>query len=137
MYNAMAFAPQFTLALLGLLLVLNFVRGGPDTTMANKICNNNIYGSNDPYADSVSYVLQDMATVTANHPGYDYYTNSPSPEAMAYGHAVCNIALSFTDCATCISFVKSQILSNCPNSLGAQMQLQDCRMRYEDYSFTD
>ncbi|KAF7849038.1 hypothetical protein BT93_L1309 [Corymbia citriodora subsp. variegata] len=133
----MAFLHRFALALLGLLLAFNFVLGDPDTTMVYKICNGNVYGSSDPYADSVSYVLAAMATVTANHPGYDYYTQSPYVEATAYGHAVCNTALSFTDCATCMSSAESQILSDCPNSIGVQMQLQDCRMRYENYSFSE
>ncbi|KAF8040846.1 hypothetical protein BT93_B2925 [Corymbia citriodora subsp. variegata] len=133
----MAFVRRFALTLLGLLLAFNFVRADPDTTMVNKICNGNVYGSSDPYANSVSYVLEDMATVTANPPGYNYYTESPYAEATAYGHAVCNAALSFTDCATCMSSAKSQILSNCPNSIGVQMQLQDCRMRYENYPFTE
>ncbi|KAL3753258.1 hypothetical protein ACJRO7_000624 [Eucalyptus globulus] len=134
---AMAFARRFALTLLGLLLVFKFVQGGPDTTMVNKICNGNVYGSSDPYANSVSYVLEDLATVTANHPGYDYYTQSPYVEATAYGHALCSASLSFTDCGTCVSSAKSQILSNCPNSIGVQMQLQDCRMRYENYPFSE
>ncbi|KAL3753256.1 hypothetical protein ACJRO7_000622 [Eucalyptus globulus] len=133
----MAFLHRFALVLLGLLLVFNFVRGDPDTTLINKICNGNVYGSGDPYANSVSYILEDMATVTANHPGYDYYTNSPYAEATAYGHAVCNAVLSFTDCGTCVSSAKIQILYNCPNSIGVQMQLQDCRMRYENYPFSE
>ncbi|KAF7849041.1 hypothetical protein BT93_L1312 [Corymbia citriodora subsp. variegata] len=133
----MAFLRQFALTLLGLLLVFNFVQGDPDLTTVNKICNGNVYGSSDPYANSVSYVLEDMATVTANHPGYDYYTRSPYAEATAYGHAVCNTALSFTDCATCVSYAKGYIVSACGMSMGVQLQLQDCRMRYENYQFSD
>ncbi|KAI6698748.1 hypothetical protein NL676_018867 [Syzygium grande] len=102
---AMAFVRRVALTLLGLLFVFTFVRGDPDVTQVNKICNGNVYASGDPYANSVSYVLEDMATVTANHPGYDYYTQSPYAEATAYGHAVCSTTLSFTDCATCVGRV--------------------------------
>lgn len=129
----MAFVRRSAIMLLGLLLMLNFVQGDPDTSIQDKICNGNVYGSGDPYANSVSYVLEDMATVTANHPGYDYHTQSPYPEATAYGHAVCSAALSFTDCATCVSAAKSKILDLCPNSIGVQMWLTDCNMRYENY----
>ncbi|XP_030455937.1 antifungal protein ginkbilobin-like protein [Syzygium oleosum] len=133
----MAFVRRVALTLLALLFVFTFVRGDPDVTQVNKICNGNVYASGDPYANSVSYVLEDMATVTANHPGYDYYTQSPYAEATAYGHAVCSTTLSFTDCATCVSFAKSCIVDECGMSMGVQMQLQDCRMRYENYPFSD
>lgn len=137
MNMAMAFVRRFALTLLVLLLVFNFVRGQLDTTVVNRICNGNFYGSGDPYANSVSYVLEDMMTVTANHPAYDYYAQSPFVEATAYGHAVCSTSLSFTDCGTCMSSARSHILRDCPNSIGVQMQLKDCRMRYENYPFSD
>jgi len=133
----MAFVRRFALTLLGFLLVFNFVQGALDKTLVNKICNENVYGSSDPYANGVSYVLEDLVTVMANHPGYDYYTQFPYVEATAYGHALCSTLLSFTDCGTCVTSAKSQILSNCPNSIGVQMQLQDCRMRYENYPFSE
>ncbi|XP_030543913.1 antifungal protein ginkbilobin-like protein [Rhodamnia argentea] len=133
----MASARRFALPLLGLLSVFAFVRGDPNVAAVNKICNGDSYESSDPYADSVSYVLEDMATVTANRPGYDYYTHSPYAEATAYGHAFCDSSLSYTDCATCVSHAKSRIVNECGKRMGVQMQLQHCKMRYENYQFSE
>ncbi|XP_056172639.1 antifungal protein ginkbilobin-like protein [Syzygium oleosum] len=118
------------------LLMFNVVKGAPRAGIVNWACNIDSYSGGNPYANSMAYVLEDMVTVTPNHANYDYSIVSPYPTAAAYGHAACSQALSYSDCGICISSVKSQILAICPNSLGAQMELEDCRMRYENYSFT-
>ncbi|KAF7847467.1 hypothetical protein BT93_L2940 [Corymbia citriodora subsp. variegata] len=126
---------RVTIMLMLSLLMSNVVKGAPHTGIVSWACNSGSYSSGDPYPNSVAYVLEDMATVTLNDANYNYYTASPYPTATAYGHAVCSQALSYSDCGICMSSVKSQILAICPDGLGAQVELEDCRMRYENYSF--
>ncbi|KAI4338948.1 hypothetical protein MLD38_023950 [Melastoma candidum] len=102
------------------------------TTIVSSNATANTYGPGN-YANSVDYVLEDMATVTPNHPGYDYHTNSPYTVEVAYGHSTCNKALTFADCGTCVAAAKSLIKKLHPNSMGVEMNLQDCSMRYESY----
>lgn len=120
-----------------LLFTCSIVSSNPDMTFLYKVCNGGTYNSGDPFEYSLDYLLSDLVTVTANHPGYSYYTQSPYPESVAYGHGLCNPALTFTDCVTCISYVKQQLVSECPDRIGAQMKLIDCHMRYEQYPFSD
>ncbi|KAI4302622.1 hypothetical protein MLD38_038345 [Melastoma candidum] len=115
-----------------LLLMVASTTATPGTTIISQIGNGNTYGPGG-YANSVDYVLEDMTTVTPNHPGYDYHTSSPYTTDVAYGHSMCRATLTFTDCGTCVAAAKSFIKQNHPNSMGVQMVLQDCSMRYESY----
>ncbi|KAF8041805.1 hypothetical protein BT93_A0412 [Corymbia citriodora subsp. variegata] len=126
---------RVAMMLVGSLLIFH-VQGAPDTSKVYRACNAGTYSSGDPYANIVAYVLADMETVTPNQANYDYYTTSPYQTVIAYGHATCNPALSYSDCGICISSAKSQILVDCPYWLGVDMVLGDCTIRYENYSFT-
>lgn len=124
-------------ALLISMVTIDVVMAGPSTAMVSRRCNNNLYTSGDPFAYSLDYVLNDLVTVTPNRQGYDYYTNSPYPTSIAYGHATCNQGLSSSDCVTCVMSARDQLLNVCLMSVGAQIVLYDCKMRYEQYPFTD
>ncbi|XP_030455940.1 antifungal protein ginkbilobin-like protein [Syzygium oleosum] len=128
---------RVAIMLVGSLLMFHVVQGAPDTSIVYGGCNIGTYSSGDPYASSVAYVLADMETVTPNHANYDYFTTSPYPTVVAYGHATCNSALSYSDCGICVSAAKARILADCPKSVGVHMVFEDCSMRYESYSFTD
>ncbi|KAK3444735.1 hypothetical protein EUGRSUZ_A00826 [Eucalyptus grandis] len=117
-------------------LMFNVAKGATHTGIVYWACNTGSYSSGDPYANSLAYLLEHMVTVTSNHANYNYSTASPYPTAIAYGHVICSQALSYSDCGICMSFVKSQILAICPDSLGAQVKLEDCRTRYKNYSFS-
>ncbi|KAL3753278.1 hypothetical protein ACJRO7_000642 [Eucalyptus globulus] len=122
--------------LVGSLLMFHVVQGAPDTSITCRGCNGGTYSSENPYANTVAYVLTDMATAAPNHANYNYYTMSPYPTTAAYGRATCNSALSHSDCSICVKAAKACILANCPNSPGVNMVFEDCSMRYESYSFT-
>ncbi|KAI4331660.1 hypothetical protein MLD38_029823 [Melastoma candidum] len=106
-----------------------------DTTLQATACSNNTY---DPsmieYAQSVEYVLDDMETVTANHPGYHYQTRAPYPTVVAYGHSWCNLTLTVMECVTCMSSARAFIKTRCPNKVVAAMILKDCAMGYSPFS---
>ncbi|XP_057794468.1 antifungal protein ginkbilobin-like protein [Salvia miltiorrhiza] len=108
--------------------------GSPNTSINYLACNVNGYLQGDAYAGNVAYVLADMMNVTPNA-GYDYYTHSPSSTAVCYGHATCSLALSYNDCADCLTAARSTVLAGCPSSIGASVEMVDCTIRYENYFF--
>ncbi|KAL8522923.1 hypothetical protein ACS0TY_013031 [Phlomoides rotata] len=123
------------LMMMGTLLCLFLVaKSTPNTSVQYYGCNSNSYSSSDPYANSVAYVLAALMNVTPNH-GYDYYTQSPSAEAVAYGHGTCSTALSYNDCADCLTAARALVTSTCGSSVGGTMNMVDCTIRYEKYAF--
>ncbi|OWM77914.1 hypothetical protein CDL15_Pgr018483 [Punica granatum] len=105
--------------------------------MISMRCNTKLYASGDPFAYSLAYVLNDMVTVTPNHQGYNYYTSSPYPSSVVYGHAACYQGLFYSDCVTCVMSARDQVLNVCPMRIGAEVVRNDCKMRYEWYPFID
>lgn len=119
------------------MFAVGIARAGPSTGVVSWRCNGNSYESGDPFSYSLANVLNNMVTVTLNHPGSDYYTVSPRPVSIAYRHAACNPGLSSSICVTCIMSARDQMLNDCPTRAGAQVVLYDCKMRYERHPFTD
>lgn len=85
------------------------------------------------YANSVEHVLDDIVTVAANHPRYNYQTQAPFPAITMYGHANCNPALAVMECVTCLSNAKTIIKTKCPNKILAVIILKDCAMSYAPF----
>ncbi|OWM77902.1 hypothetical protein CDL15_Pgr018471 [Punica granatum] len=112
-----------------------FVSGAPDTGEVYHICGDK-YDVNTGYKESLNYVLTDIVAQTADW-GYDYYTTSPNPGNLAYGHGACKGEIQPVDCKACLGVAFPQILDICPTRYGAQLQLRDCRIRYEAYAFVD
>lgn len=121
--------------ILGLLWFGFMVEGEPNTSFLRGSCSSATYQRGDPYMNSLQFVLQDLAKKTSTLRGYECYTKSPYPEAPSYGHAKCNTALAYTDCDACMSILVKQITDRCNQSVGAELVLQDCQMRYEQYRF--
>lgn len=125
----------FLIYMLGFLWFCFTVWGDPNTSLLHGACSLATYNRGDPYMYSLQYVLQDLSTRTPALRGYNYYTQSPYPAAVSYGHAECNTALSYTDCNTCMNILVKQIIDRCYATVGAELVLQDCQMRYEQYLF--
>ncbi|KAF7848593.1 hypothetical protein BT93_L1817 [Corymbia citriodora subsp. variegata] len=121
---------------MGLLAVRTTVSGTLDTTELNKICNGQQYYAYGPYGNTVNAVLDDLSANTATH-GYNYYSSSLDSNFQCWGHGACSGVLGQPDCTTCISSARQQLFQECSYAIGAQIQLQDCRVRYEMYSFTE
>ncbi|KAL3727931.1 hypothetical protein ACJRO7_032643 [Eucalyptus globulus] len=97
-----------------------------------KTCNHSTYSSiSDPYYDDLWNVLDDLMLHTSKD--YNYYAKYHS----CYGHAACFGALAKSNCDDCVDYAKDFLHDECDLSHGAQVQLQDCRMRYEDYPFIE
>ncbi|KAL3532964.1 hypothetical protein ACH5RR_006485 [Cinchona calisaya] len=141
----MAFLPKINASavVITTLLVVGLcgrvVTSTSNTTLGLYLCNTLTYQNSDPYRLSVDYILNDLLTVTANTQGYNHYVASPCANNIpkAYGHETCNVLLSATDCATCILAAYNNIRNLCPDRIGAQVHLQDCSMRYENYPFAE
>lgn len=113
------------------------VRAHPNTNLISVLCNNDAFDPNDGYRESVTDVLVDVIESTPNL-GFSYYTARPAPNnRQAYGHGACYEGLSSADCAVCLGLAFPKILNGCPSRVGAQLQLQDCRLRYENYPFSE
>ncbi|CAN4080881.1 unnamed protein product [Withania somnifera] len=114
-----------------------FVISEPDMKVVSYICNGNKYDSSSPFEKSLAYVLDALQNETPVTQGYDYYVTSPYPyDVLAYGHATCSSSLISSDCATCANYARSFLIDACDRGIGAQVELVDCSMRYEQYSFT-
>nr|GMC64662.1 chloroplastic import inner membrane translocase subunit HP30-2-like [Ipomoea batatas] len=106
------------------------ITGEPNLGITNKICNGEHYAQDDPFALSLAYVFEEMQNVTPTQAWYNYYSISPYPNnAIAYGHATCNTAISNNDCGLCLSSAKIYLSQNCYGSIGAQLSYVDCSMR--------
>ncbi|KAK2990502.1 hypothetical protein RJ640_019782 [Escallonia rubra] len=126
--------PAFIIAFL---VTLSVVRSDPNTNVMMVMCNPNVYANDDPFTNSLAYVIAELETVTPNRQGYDLRNVSPYPTSLAYGHASCNQNLAASDCTLCLVAAKTTMSSYCNNRIGARSVLADCLIRYEQYSFND
>ncbi|KAL3725230.1 hypothetical protein ACJRO7_030270 [Eucalyptus globulus] len=120
-----------------LLWIGNVASGAPDMGETLRACNTATYQNGDAFIVSLAWLLLMLEQRTPYYLNYDYYTMSPYQEAVAYGHATCRHVLSFEDCSACLYYAIRHVVEDCPMSFGARLELQDCKVRYEQYSFTD
>ncbi|KAL3727883.1 hypothetical protein ACJRO7_032601 [Eucalyptus globulus] len=120
------------LLVIGLFSTCNFVKCTPDTTEVYHICNGEKCWSFDEFVVDRARVLDYLSDGTATN-NYNYYAESSS----CYGHGVCNGALTQSDCSDCILAAENALIDTCDYSIGAQIQLKDCRVRYEAYPFSE
>ncbi|XP_039173401.1 antifungal protein ginkbilobin-like protein [Eucalyptus grandis] len=105
-------------------------------TFVDKVCNGARYYNRDDYAEAFHAVLQDLRSTTAEK-GFDYHTHASVNRAECFGHGTCNGMPTQADCTSCMDFAYDEIRKVCPFSVGAQLQLRDCRFSYEQYSFME
>ncbi|KAI4324557.1 hypothetical protein MLD38_030036 [Melastoma candidum] len=128
----MACPPRIMAVAVAVSMAMCLVRAAPDVSVEDVGCTDDTYDPRDSmmYYPGVEHVLDDMATVTANHPGYNFYTSAPYPLSDIIVHANCNVTLSVRDCITCLSTAKTIMTTKCADKLAARMQLKDCYMVY-------
>ncbi|OWM63854.1 hypothetical protein CDL15_Pgr006116 [Punica granatum] len=115
---------------------IRFVDGRPDTTIQSTLCSADTYDNDHgTYDRGMRFVLGRLRTDTSR--SYDYYVSSPGPPTYDYVYArgVCENKLTETDCDSCIRVAVAHLVNDCYMSLGGQVQLQDCFVRYESYPF--
>lgn len=112
-------------------------RDSYDTTILYRICNGaRHFKTLSPYGDAVYDVIDDLLRHTETN-DFNYYSSSQRDGVSAYGHAACNGEISQLACGLCLSDVHCKLLDYCGNSIGAQIQVRDCRLRYENYPFIE
>ncbi|KAF8689318.1 hypothetical protein HU200_042115 [Digitaria exilis] len=104
------------------------------------VCNPNSYGDNDPFGPNREDLLQELVVwLTPWAAGHEVYSVRPlTGTPLVYGHAVCRPGLVGDDCQHCLGYAATQMEQICGRSLGGRAaQGDDCRVRYEQYAFTD
>ena len=136
-HRKMSLPPKIIATIIAIFWLCSTARCVPNTNVTTILCNGGVYSQGDPFATSLNYVVAELESVTATHKNYDYYNISPYPNAFAYGHATCNQNLTSSDCTTCLSASKTAMFGTCQTRIGARAVLYDCKIRYEQYPFTD
>lgn len=128
---------SFSIGLCCLYKVVTCYSGDPDVSVVSCSCSDQKYSTSDTDYDST--VKDVMTTVVDETPefNYDLYAVDPRQDFVVYGHGACNTRLYEVACGTCMYIAMKQLEYFCPMSVGAQLQLGDCRIRYENYSFTE
>ncbi|KAI4310790.1 hypothetical protein MLD38_035740 [Melastoma candidum] len=116
-----------------------------DTSQVLLLCSEETSVSNNSMG-RVKDVIHDVLEHTANtKAGNNYYAHQLCYRQEEqcdgfqelYGHGECTVTLSAEDCKTCLGEANRQLFDQCTERMGAQIQLMDCRLRYEKYDFTD
>lgn len=116
-----------------LLCSCSVVKCGFNDRLVSKICSQRTYSSEiDPYNGELWIVLDDLVLYTSDN-GCNYYAQHGS----CYSHGTCSAGLAKSDCGDCLDLAKNTLYAECGLGRGAQVQIQDCRMRYEDYPFIE
>lgn len=108
-----------------------------DTSMLERICNGDHY-TQDSVDLTVEYVIHEIEMNTADQKGFEYYIDKYlNSDWTIRGHGVCTSTLSPEDCSSCLTEATHRLQEECTKTIGAQVQLEDCRIRYEKYHFNN
>lgn len=107
------------------------VAQGFDGTQEFAACNVNKLSPGTPQWCNFGKLLSELINNTAYN-GYEYKTNISSD---AYGEGNCNQSIPLGDCGSCLNYLADNIWGICSSAVGARVQLKDCYIRYETYSF--
>lgn len=132
---AMAMRPLSFVLPVMLLLTL---ASAQNTNMLWYYCN----GVTFPLSDQFYVTLLTLLVALEDDTGYDnWFLQMSVPgnggTTTAYGQASCNSALYLPDeCKACLyNLVNDYMFRICGLAIGAQFQLVDCYLRYEQYQF--
>ncbi|KAL3736891.1 hypothetical protein ACJRO7_025774 [Eucalyptus globulus] len=111
-----------------LLCICNTARGLTNTTV--------MYSNVQMYVPSTEYgylVVETLGDLVQETPmwAYGYYNQRPGSEQTVYGHGVCRRKLSQPNCYNCTHLALQTITRQCPNAVGARVQLVACRMSFD------
>ncbi|KAI4370336.1 hypothetical protein MLD38_018699 [Melastoma candidum] len=94
-----------------------------------------------PYSDN-EYMAMKLIGILRDNTSMNHYNQYSDliwyNEYHIYGRAACNGKISRGDCSACLQKATESLTSgDCMYSVGAQVKLKDCRMRYEPKYFED
>ncbi|KAF8019889.1 hypothetical protein BT93_G0548 [Corymbia citriodora subsp. variegata] len=131
-----AFRGIIATIVVGVLCACIVARGAPNTAVVSSSCNSRTYTAYSPYDFNLRQVLSYITYKTADS-GYSAFTESDVNGDPCYGHGACYGGLTHPDCTSCLKTAASNLWDGCPMRVGGQIQLQDCRIRYENYPFSE
>eukprot|EP01018_Ginkgo_biloba_P035572 Gb_12662 [translate_table: standard] len=117
----------------GLLLWSNSAVGSSDN-LIYALCNVNKYENGTEYERNINTVLQYLVNGAANNGGFSTYSYGKDSDKIN-GLLQCRGDVSGMDCYKCSVEASKMIHGECPNAVGARVQLEHCFLRYEHYSF--
>jgi hypothetical protein len=122
-----------SLLLLGL-LQLNVISittvDGKSDPFIYSLCNVNKYTNGSDYESNVNTVLKYLVNAAAPRGGFATYSYG-----QVNGLLQCRGDVSQQDCQKCSAEASEMAYQDCPNAIGARIQLEFCFIRYEKYSF--
>ncbi|KAI4370318.1 hypothetical protein MLD38_018681 [Melastoma candidum] len=119
-------------------LMARDVASGLNTDFLYRICNGNRFPPDWHEKDFPAQFVWKIVRNTPYADGYEYYTDKVYYAIHFYGHGVCTQGLPQNECSQCLYVATDNLWKNCDTSvIGAQIQLRDCRIRYEEYHFNN
>ncbi|KAI4312752.1 hypothetical protein MLD38_037549 [Melastoma candidum] len=103
------------------------------TQIPNMICNTAQFTDGSVFDQALSKTTNNLMTVIAVGKANPFIAKSC--ETNLFMEAYCNESIGTYECTDCFNAIKNDINNMCKNSLGVQVTLQDCNLRYETYSF--
>ncbi|KAI4370321.1 hypothetical protein MLD38_018684 [Melastoma candidum] len=120
------------------LLMAGDIVSGSDNDYLSRICNGETFPSQWHEKYYPETLVQKIVDNTPDADGYEYYTTDKYYSVDFFGHGVCIEGMPREDCSACLKAARDNLWSNCTKwSVGAQIQLQGCRIRYEKYHFNN
>ncbi|CAN0928352.1 hypothetical protein LINGRAHAP2_LOCUS36443 [Linum grandiflorum] len=97
-------------------------------------CSSTNYAASDPARDILEQVLETLIEVIDPFWAVPAVKTSTPPEhPVVYAYANCSP--DYFPCHTCLNIAKGDLVLQCPDRTGGQVQLNHCYMRYEAYYF--
>lgn len=94
------------------------------------LCNVNKYSNGSAYESNVNAVLEYVVRAAAPRGGFATYSYGG-----VNGLLQCRPDISQEDCQKCSAKASQMAYQDCPNAIGARIQLEFCFIRYENYTF--
>ncbi|KAI4385215.1 hypothetical protein MLD38_003269 [Melastoma candidum] len=116
------------------------VRALFDGRLKKVVCNGELYPQHpsilDPdnvYECAVNHIVKLMPRYTPSIRDHQFYyamrCEYPNSVSRVYGRSSCKEALSPDDCTSCLQHALDNLFIACSHNIGAQIQLEDCRVR--------
>lgn len=139
--------PQFcVICLLMLFFIFCNIADGYDRTLRKRICNGDLYSRHVSIVDSygeyecaVNALFEKIQQDTPAIRDYQLYYSMGcyTRTTYVYGRSSCQKTLSPDECSSCMKQAHDELFKECTHSIGAQVELANCRIRYENYPFND
>ncbi|KAI4331292.1 hypothetical protein MLD38_029490 [Melastoma candidum] len=142
----MEMSPKWSIIVVSICFIIiacNTTVNSFDTDLKERTCNGDTYprgngGGELQFECTVNRLMRYLLNFTPRNDSRWYYTVDScydSAESTAYGYGECTPTLSQQDCFNCMMHAHDDLFKVCTHSVGAQVRLGDCKMRYEKYDF--